>query len=129
MLTMLTMLTMLYIRDGHIATITSNRSEELNTITGDRINAARAKEVGLAGWVVPKDKLLSEAHRLADRMCQGAPLAVRAITGMACRRPRLRWADAVLRGETMRRLMLATEDAAEGLAAAREGRTPEWRGR
>jgi E-phenylitaconyl-CoA hydratase len=126
---MLTTLTMLYTRDKHVATITSNRSEKLNAITGDRINAARAKEVGLAGWVVPKDELLSETRRLADRLCQGAPLAVRAVKEMAYRGQTLPWTDAVLRGETMRRLMLATEDAAEGLAAAREGRTPEWRGR
>jgi len=126
---MLTTLTMLYTRDKHVATITSNRSEKLNAITGDRINAARAKEVGLAGWVVPKDELLSETRRLADRLCQGAPLAVRAVKEMAYRGQTLPWTDAVLRGETMRRLMLATEDAAEGLAAAGEGRTPEWRGR
>jgi hypothetical protein len=32
-------------------------------------------------------------------------------------------------GETMRRVALVTEDAAEGIRAAREGRTPEWKGR
>jgi enoyl-CoA hydratase/carnithine racemase len=128
-LTTLTMLTMLYTRDGHTTTITSNRSEVLNPITSDPIDAARANEIGLAGWVVPKDELLAEARWLADRLPQGAPLAVWAIKGMACRRPRLRWRDAVLRGETMRRPMPAAEDAAAGLAPAREGRTPEWRER
>jgi hypothetical protein len=32
-------------------------------------------------------------------------------------------------GETMRRVAATTDDAREGMAAAREGRAPEWRGR
>lgn len=98
-------------------------------LTGDRIDAARAKEIGLAGWVVPRDQLLAEARRLADRLCQGAPLAVRAVKEMAYRGQHLPWVDAVRMGEAMRRVALATEDAAEGMQAARDGRDPEWKGR
>jgi len=98
-------------------------------LTGDRIDAARAREIGLAGWVVPRADLLTEARRLADRLCQGAPLAVRAVKEMAYRGQSLPWVDAVRMGEAMRRVVLATEDAAEGMAAAREGRPPEWSGR
>ena len=98
-------------------------------LTGDRIDATRAKEIGLAGWVVPRAELLTEARTLADRLCQGAPLAVRAVKEMAYRGQTLPWVDAVRMGESMRRVALATEDAAEGIAAAREGRAPEWRGR
>src|SRR5439155_13809371 len=54
-------------------------------LTGDRVDAARAKEMGLAGWVVPHEELMTEARRLADRLCQGAPLAVRAAKEMAYR--------------------------------------------
>ena len=32
-------------------------------LTGERIDAAKAKEIGIAGWVVPHDDLMSEAHR------------------------------------------------------------------
>ena len=98
-------------------------------LTGDRIDAHRAHEIGLAGWVVPRADLLVEARRLAERLCQGAPLAVRAVKEMAYRGQALPWTDAVRMGETMRRVVLATEDAAEGIAAAREGRAPEWRAR
>lgn len=98
-------------------------------LTGDRIDAARAREIGLAGWVVPRDELLTEARRLADRLCQGAPLAVRAVKEMAYRGQHLPWVDAVRMGEAMRRVALATEDAAEGMQAAREGRDPVWRGK
>jgi enoyl-CoA hydratase/carnithine racemase len=98
-------------------------------LTGDRIDADRAKEIGLAGWVVPRAELMDAAHRLAARLCQGAPLAVRAVNEMAHRGQALPWVDAVRMGETMRRVVLATDDAAEGLAAARERREPRWKGR
>jgi enoyl-CoA hydratase/carnithine racemase len=39
------------------------------------------------------------------------------------------WVEAIRFGETMRRVAQATEDAREGMAAARERREPQWRGR
>jgi len=98
-------------------------------LTGDRIDAARAADIGLAGQVVPRAELLDAARVLADRLCAGAPLAVRAVKEMAYRGQHLPWTDAVRMGETMRRLVARTEDAAEGRAAIAEGREPHWRGR
>jgi E-phenylitaconyl-CoA hydratase len=98
-------------------------------LTGDRIDAARAKEIGLAWKVVGDDELMAEAHRLADRLLQAAPLAARATKEMAARGRQLPWVEAVRFGETMRRVAAATEDAAEGLTAAREGREPRWQAR
>ncbi len=97
-------------------------------LTGERIDARRAKEIGLAGWVVPAAELMPEARRLADRLLQGAPLAVRATKEMAVRARNLPLAEAIRFGETMRKVVTATADAAEGLAAAREHRPPAWRG-
>jgi E-phenylitaconyl-CoA hydratase len=97
-------------------------------LTGDRIDAKRAKEIGLALDVVPHDDLMPAARRLADRLCQGAPLAVRAVNEMAHRGQHLPWTDAVRMGETMRRVVQATEDAREGGAAGRERRAPKWKG-
>jgi len=70
-----------------------------------------------------------EARSLAERLCQGAPLAVRAVKEMAYRGQTLPWVDAVRMGEAMRRVVLATDDASEGMMAAREGRPPRWEGR
>jgi enoyl-CoA hydratase/carnithine racemase len=98
-------------------------------LTGERIDAARAAELGLVGRVVPRAELLPEARRLADRLCAGAPLAVRAVKEMAYRGQTLPWTDAVRMGEAMRRLGQNTEDAAEGRAAAAEGRPPQWKAR
>jgi E-phenylitaconyl-CoA hydratase len=98
-------------------------------LTGDRIDAARAKEIGLAGWVVPTDEVLPEARRLADRLLQAAPLAARATKEMAVRGAQLPLTEAIRFGETMRKVAGSTEDAAEGARAVREGRRPQWRGR
>jgi enoyl-CoA hydratase/carnithine racemase len=98
-------------------------------LTGERFDAARAKEIGLAGWVVPHDELMTEARALADRLLQGAPLAQRVIKEMAMRAQQLPMLEAIRFGETMRRVAGATDDAREGLEAAAERRAPEWRGR
>lgn len=98
-------------------------------LTGERIDAARAKEIGLAWRVVPHDELLAEANALADRLCAGAPTAVRATKEVAHRARSLSWVEAVRFGETMRKVQAASADAAEGRAAAAERRPPSWPGR
>src|SRR3954451_12995147 len=94
-------------------------------LTGERIDAARAKEVGLAGWVVPHDDLMPEARRLADRLLAAAPLAARATKEMAARAAHLPMLEAIRFGETMRKVVAATEDAAEAGRARAERRPPE----
>jgi E-phenylitaconyl-CoA hydratase len=54
-------------------------------LTGERIGAERAHEIGLAGWVVPHEELMNEARALAARLVRGAPLAARAIKEVAVR--------------------------------------------
>jgi enoyl-CoA hydratase/carnithine racemase len=98
-------------------------------LTGERIDAARAKEIGLAGWVVGHDELMPAARRLADRLVRAAPLAARATKETAVRSGHLPPLEAIRFGETMRKVAAATEDAAEGARAAREGRPPVWQGR
>ncbi len=98
-------------------------------LTGERIDAARAKEIGLAGWVVPHDQLLAEARALAERLLAAAPLAARATKEVAVRSQSLAPVEALRFGETMRIVAGATEDAREGWTATAEGRAPRWRGR
>jgi E-phenylitaconyl-CoA hydratase len=98
-------------------------------LTGERIDAMKAKEIGLAGWVVPHDALMDEARSLAGRLLGGAPLAARAIKEMAIRSRSLPSLEAIRFGETMRKVAAATDDATEGVRAAAERRTPSWKGR
>ncbi len=96
-------------------------------LTGERIGAERAKEIGLAGWVVPHERLMDEARALAGRLVAAAPLAARATKEVAVRSQSLPPVEAIRFGETMRLVALATEDAKEGLRAAQEGRPARWR--
>ncbi|MBM3684073.1 MAG: enoyl-CoA hydratase/isomerase family protein [Actinobacteria bacterium] len=98
-------------------------------LTGERIDTARALEIGLVWKVVPHDDLMSEATRLAERLLAGAPLAVRATKEIARRGTELPLLDAIRFGETMRRVVAQTEDAgAFGRRRADDG-PPTWTGR
>lgn len=105
----------------------SNAMELL--LTGDRLPVERLAEMGLVWKVVPADRLADEARALAHRLCQGAPLAVRATKEVAARTRTMSLTEAIRFGETMRKVAGATEDAAEGIRARIEGRPPEWSGR
>jgi E-phenylitaconyl-CoA hydratase len=98
-------------------------------LTGERIDATRAREIGLVGSVVAADELMPAARALAGRLLQGAPLAQRAIKEVAVRSQQLPMLEAIRFGETMRKVAAATDDAAEGGRAFAEKRPPEWRAR
>jgi enoyl-CoA hydratase/carnithine racemase len=98
-------------------------------LTGDPVDADRAKEMGLVWRLTPDGEVLTEAKAFAARLTKGAPLAQRATKEMAARSRELPWIDAVRMGETMRRLVARTDDAAEGATARLESRDPDWNGR
>jgi E-phenylitaconyl-CoA hydratase len=98
-------------------------------LTGERVSAARAREMGLVWKVVPRSELAAETAALAARLCAAAPLAARATKEVAVRSRRLPLTEAIRFGETMRKVAGATADAAEGARARVEGRPPRWEGR
>lgn len=98
-------------------------------LIGEAVDAERAKEMGLVWKVVPHDDLMPEARLLAERLCKSAPLAVRATKEVAVRARSLPWIEAVRFGETMRMVAGSTADAAEGRAAFRDKRAPDWKGK
>ena len=95
-------------------------------LIGDRVDAWRAKEMGLVWEIVPHDDLMQAAHNLAQRLCKGAPLAVRATKEVSHRGQELPFVQAIRFGETMRRVARETADAKEGPAAFREKRARSW---
>ena len=97
---------------------------------GDRVDAQRAKEMGLVMKVVPHDDLMDEARALATRLIENsAPLAVRATKEIARRGQEMGFVEAIRFGETMRKVAGATEDAQAFRKAAAAGEKPVWKGR
>jgi len=98
-------------------------------LTGKPMSAERAQEIGLVWRTVPHEDLLDEAKAWARTLTEAAPLAQRATKEVAWRSREMGWIEAVRFGETMRKVAVDTDDAAEGRKAWAEKRSPEWKGR
>jgi enoyl-CoA hydratase/3-hydroxyacyl-CoA dehydrogenase len=97
--------------------------------TGDMISANEALKLGLVDYVVPPEKLLDEARRLALKLSEKPPIALMAAkyainigletniwTGLAY--------ESSLFG-----LLFSTEDVIEGVSAFLEKRKPKFKGK
>jgi enoyl-CoA hydratase/carnithine racemase len=98
-------------------------------LTGKPIDAQRAKEIGLVWKLVEPDHLQEQAHAWARVLTDAAPLAQRATKEVAWRTADMGWIESVRFGEVMRKVAGATDDVAEGMAAWRDRRKPDWRAR
>ena len=98
-------------------------------LTGKPVDAQRAKETGRVWKLVEPDQLQEQAQAWAQVLTEAAPLAQRATKEVAWRTADMGWIESVRFGEVMRKVVGATDDVAEGMAAWREKRKPYWRAR
>ena len=98
-------------------------------LTGKPVDAQRAKATGLVWTLVEPDQLQEQAHSWARVLTEAAPLAQRATKEVAWRTADMGWVESVRFGEVMRKVVGATDDVAEGMAAWRDKRKPYWRAR
>jgi enoyl-CoA hydratase/carnithine racemase len=98
-------------------------------MTGDHLPAEEAERLGLVNFVVDDDQLMKEAMELANRLAQGAGLAITA-SKMGVNKYIKFVANMVLPLTLkMQSSTLYSEDAEEAMEAFREKRTPEFKGR
>jgi len=98
-------------------------------LTGDPIDAHRAREVGLVNEVVPLAGLRATAQALAARIAANAPLSVRAAKATVGLVAELPLAQAYAEAERIWAPVYGSADAQEGPAAFRDKRAPVWQGR
>jgi enoyl-CoA hydratase/carnithine racemase len=96
-------------------------------LTGDPIDAARAREIGLVNEVA--EDLDGALERLLSRLLANSPTALRrGLYAMKAMRS-MSFEEAITFGEGQIGLLAMTQDAREGIAAFKDKRKPQWTGK
>ena len=98
-------------------------------LTGERIDARRAYEVGLVSRLVEPAALMKTAEQIADKIAQNGPLAIRVTKELAWRGLHEHPEDMLRFYAAVTALIHETEDAREGPRAFSEKRTPQFKNR
>ena len=102
-------------------------------MTGRRLGAEEAMQLGLVSRVVPQAELMAAARELAAAMAASAPLSLKAIKAVVARTEGMTVEEAYgfMRSGAIPqyRACLDSEDAREGPASFAESRKPVWSGR
>ena len=101
-------------------------------LTGESLSAAEALRWGLINQVVPQEKVMSAAMALAEKICENAPVSIRASKNVVYHS-----LDASLNfppeawdvNNTYTDVVMSSEDAKEGPRAFAEKRLPNWKGK
>lgn len=98
-------------------------------MTGDPLDAVEAERLGLVNRVVPAAALADEALAFARRLAAGAPLAVQYTKQAVNKLVKDALNVAFDTSTALEIVTLQSEDHREALAAIREKRAPEFKGR
>ena len=95
-------------------------------LTGERIDAQRAYDIGLVNKVVPAANLMEEAMRYAEAICKNGPLAVKTTKEIVVRQAALESGFVLEKALAMK--VFGSHDAEEGPRAFMEKRKPNFKG-
>src|SRR5205814_3932513 len=98
-------------------------------LTGDLIDAAHAKEIGLVNTVVSAADLRSTVLSLASRIAEKSPIALRMAKDAIKSAARMNLHEGLERERDLFALTFSSEDKAEGVRAFLEKRKPDFKGR
>jgi enoyl-CoA hydratase len=98
-------------------------------LTGDYLSAQEAHARGLVNRVAPPELCLEEAQKLARRIAEQPPVAVRLAKDAVLKAQDLSIEEGLDYERRLFYLLFATEDQQEGMAAFVEKRPPQWKGR
>jgi enoyl-CoA hydratase/carnithine racemase len=104
------------------------RAMEL-VLTGRRITAQEAHEIGIVNRVAPKDGWLESAVELAEVVARRPPIAVRLGKQAVLAADEAGLSAGLATERRLYELTMATEDRVEGMRAFVERRRPQFRGR
>ncbi len=99
------------------------------TLLSEIYDARQALELGLVTEVVPHSELESRVEAIAQRLCQGAPLAIRFAKRMMYKQLEMTLESALEDVAVAVQVVNNSEDAREGSAAFAEKRKPVFKGR
>ncbi|MFV8170294.1 enoyl-CoA hydratase/isomerase family protein [Mycolicibacterium peregrinum] len=98
-------------------------------LTGAPISAARAHEIGLVNRLAEPTDLHAAAQELAEQIAANAPLSVAAGKQTATLTAQHPLREAFELAESIWEPVYLSQDAQEGMAAFKEKRSPQWKGR
>ncbi len=104
------------------------RAKEL-IFTGARISGSRAAEIGLVNYAVASRDLMNKARELAEKMITSAPIAVAQAKRAIDKGSEIDLESGLELESAAYAVTLPTQDRQEGLAAFKEKRTPEFKGK
>jgi enoyl-CoA hydratase len=96
-------------------------------MTGEPVSAERALALGLVNRVVPADQVLDEALKIAERIGENSPVAVRVSRRLVKEALELSEAEAWVRNDESAMEVFRGGDAIEGATAFAEKRPPVWK--
>jgi len=96
-------------------------------LTGELISASRAREIGIANYVVPYEDLDSRVDALLTQLGEMSPVALRRGKYAIAAMENMAFGEALAFAETLIAVTAMTADAAEGLAAFNDRRPPRWK--